>query len=102
GVADELPARSPRRAKRIVRVACVAVERAGRVLLVRRPAGTLLGGTWTLPAVQPRPRESDPAASRPAPAQPGLPPSGAGPAAWGRRAPSRRRARSAMCLRIAT
>jgi adenine-specific DNA glycosylase len=30
-------------------LACVAVERQGRLLLVRRPAGTLLAGTWVLP-----------------------------------------------------
>jgi len=28
----------------------VAVERRGQVLLVRRPPGTLLGGTWVLPS----------------------------------------------------
>src|SRR5205814_7995903 len=34
GTQARLPARSPRRAKRVVTVACVAVERRGRVLLV--------------------------------------------------------------------
>jgi A/G-specific adenine glycosylase len=77
GTVAALPARSPRRAKRVVRVACVAVERAGRVLLVRRAAGTLLGGTWTLPAVESRPRESDRTASRRALAELGLRPAGA-------------------------
>jgi A/G-specific adenine glycosylase len=50
GQQQALPVRSERAAKRKVRVICTAVERSGRVLLVRRPPGTLLGGTWTLPA----------------------------------------------------
>jgi A/G-specific adenine glycosylase len=52
GRAAALPARTPRRAKKVVELACVAVERAGKVLLVRRPAGGLLGGTWALPAAE--------------------------------------------------
>jgi A/G-specific adenine glycosylase len=51
GNADALPVKSPKRARRVVRIACACVVRAGRVLLVRRPAG-LLAGTWTLPAVE--------------------------------------------------
>jgi A/G-specific adenine glycosylase len=50
GRQHELPRRSPRAAKRKVTLICAAVERGGRLLLVRRRAGTLLGGTWTLPA----------------------------------------------------
>jgi A/G-specific adenine glycosylase len=46
----ELPRRSPRAAKRKVALVCAAVEQRGRLLLVRREAGTLLGGTWTLPS----------------------------------------------------
>ena len=50
GHQQALPVRSQRVAKRKVRVVCAVVERRGRVLLVRRPPGTLLGGTWALPA----------------------------------------------------
>jgi A/G-specific adenine glycosylase len=50
GVQGELPRRTVRVAKRKVTLVCAAVERDGRVLLVRRPPGTLLGGTWTLPS----------------------------------------------------
>jgi A/G-specific adenine glycosylase len=50
GRTASLPARTPRRAKKVVALACVAVERRGCVLLVRRPPGVLLGGTWVLPA----------------------------------------------------
>ena len=49
GRAAELPVRTPRAAKKVVQIACVAVERRGRVLLVKRPPGTLLAGTWSLP-----------------------------------------------------
>ena len=44
-----IPARAKRPAKLRIHLACVAVERQGRLLLVRRPAGTLLAGTWVLP-----------------------------------------------------
>ncbi|HEY8926916.1 MAG TPA: A/G-specific adenine glycosylase, partial [Polyangia bacterium] len=49
GRTAEIPARSPRRAKRVVRVACARIFREGRVLLVKQRAG-LLAGTWGLPA----------------------------------------------------
>jgi A/G-specific adenine glycosylase len=62
GRIGELPVRLERRAKRLVRLACAAVERGGRVLLVRRPAGTLLGGTWALPAAEADRAEDDEAA----------------------------------------
>jgi A/G-specific adenine glycosylase len=52
GRAELLPVRSPRAAKRSVRLVCAEIERQGKVLLVRRPAGTLLGGTWALPAAE--------------------------------------------------
>ena len=52
GIAPSLPARLPRRPKRPVRLACVAIIRRGTVLLVRRPAGTLLAGTWALPSAE--------------------------------------------------
>ena len=50
GRQEDLPVRDPKAPKVVVALACVAVLRQGRVLLERRPAGTLLGGTWTLPA----------------------------------------------------
>jgi A/G-specific adenine glycosylase len=52
GRAADLPARTPRPAKKVVHITCVAVERRGRVLLVRRPPGVLLGGTWALPSAE--------------------------------------------------
>jgi A/G-specific adenine glycosylase len=57
--AAELPTRTPRAAKRVLEIACVAVERRGRVLLVRRPPGTLLAGTWALPSVESAANETD-------------------------------------------
>jgi A/G-specific adenine glycosylase len=49
GLVDELPERRPRRAPVDVRVAAALVEREGRVLLVRRPHGRLLGRMWEVP-----------------------------------------------------
>ena len=46
---DSIPVRAKQAAKRQIHLACVAVERRGRLLLVCRPAGTLLAGTWILP-----------------------------------------------------
>jgi A/G-specific adenine glycosylase len=46
----ELPSKQPRAARRPMAIACALVERNGRVLLVRRPPGELLAGTWALPA----------------------------------------------------
>jgi A/G-specific adenine glycosylase len=54
---DAIPVRTKRQAKRRIRLACVAVERRGRLLLVRRPAGSLLAGTWLLPLQEMRPGE---------------------------------------------
>jgi A/G-specific adenine glycosylase len=71
GRAAALPARTPRRAKKVVALACVAVERRGRVLLVRRPAG-LLGGTWVLPASEVGAGEPEESAARRALAELGL------------------------------
>ena len=47
---EELPVKQPRATRRPVAIACVLVERAGRVLLVRRQPGELLAGTWALPS----------------------------------------------------
>ena len=59
-----IPVRTKRPAKRRIRLACVAVERRGRLLLVRRPAGALLAGTWTLPLQEMRPGEAAARAAR--------------------------------------
>jgi A/G-specific adenine glycosylase len=61
GRVSELPVRTPRAEKRKVAIACVAVERRGKVLLVKRPAG-LLAGTWALPSAEAVKGESDEAA----------------------------------------
>lgn len=51
GLADRLPRRRPRAAPAEERrVAALARDGAGRVLLGRRPPGGLLGGLWELPA----------------------------------------------------
>ena len=50
GLTEEIPTRSPRRAKTTVRVAFARVRRDRRVLLVRRPSG-LLAGLWSLPTL---------------------------------------------------
>jgi A/G-specific adenine glycosylase len=50
GVAEALPVKHPRAARRSIRIACALVMRAGQVLLVRRQAGELLAGTWALPS----------------------------------------------------
>jgi len=49
GIVDELPEGRGRRAPVDVRVAAALVERDGRVLLVRRPEGRLLGSMWEVP-----------------------------------------------------
>ncbi len=61
---DRIPARTKRPAKRRIHLACVAVERQGRLLLVRRPAGTLLAGTWVLPLQEMREGEAATRAAR--------------------------------------
>ena len=55
GTAKELPRRRPRRPKKPVRLMCLALLHKGQVLLQKRPAPGLLGGTWTLPSVPVRP-----------------------------------------------
>jgi len=49
GIVDELPEGRARRAPVNVQVAAALVERDGKVLLVRRPEGRLLGGMWEVP-----------------------------------------------------
>jgi A/G-specific adenine glycosylase len=49
GLVDELPESRARRAPVDVTVAAALVERDGRVLLVRRPEGKLLGRMWEVP-----------------------------------------------------
>jgi A/G-specific adenine glycosylase len=48
GIVDEIPRRTKRAARPVVRVACACVTDGARVLLVRRGRG-LLAGTWSLP-----------------------------------------------------
>jgi A/G-specific adenine glycosylase len=49
GVVDELPEGRARRAPVDVQVAAALVEKDGKVLLVRRPEGRLLGRMWEVP-----------------------------------------------------
>jgi A/G-specific adenine glycosylase len=49
GIAEALPEGKARRASIDVTVAAALIERNGRVLLVRRPAGRLLGRFWEVP-----------------------------------------------------
>jgi A/G-specific adenine glycosylase len=49
GLVDELPEGRARRAPVDVTVAAALVERGGKVLLVRRPEGRLLGRMWEVP-----------------------------------------------------
>ena len=72
GRAGELPVRLAKRPRRAVELVCVGAVRRGRVLLVRRAAGELLAGTWSLPAADSEAGESDEGASRRALAALGL------------------------------
>jgi A/G-specific adenine glycosylase len=49
GLVDVLPEQKPRPAPVQVNLAAALVERGGRVLLVRRPQGRLMGGMWEVP-----------------------------------------------------
>jgi A/G-specific adenine glycosylase len=49
GVQEELPESRPRRAPVAVTVAAAVVERQGRLLLVRREEGRLMGRFWEIP-----------------------------------------------------
>ena len=71
GATGSIPLRAKRPARRRIHLACVAVRRRGRLLLVRRPAKTLLAGTWVLPLQELRGGE---AATRAALARAELPP----------------------------
>jgi A/G-specific adenine glycosylase len=64
GRVGEIPTRQARAPKRIVRLACAAAERDGAVLLVLRSPGSLLAGTWALPATESLPTESAADAAR--------------------------------------
>lgn len=44
-----MPVRKPRLVKKKVAMLALAVQRQGAVLMVKHPAGKLLGGTWSLP-----------------------------------------------------
>lgn len=78
GTQDRLPQRLARVAKRKVALVCAAVERGGRLLLVRRPPGSLLGGTWTMPSEELEPDEEAPRALARALAPVGLASAGPG------------------------
>jgi A/G-specific adenine glycosylase len=64
GSQSALPVRIAKAEKRVVTLVCVLFERAGRILLVRRPAGTLLGGTFTPPAEECGPGDESDAVAR--------------------------------------
>lgn len=49
GDAEAIPFRAPRAVVPRVHAVAALVRRAGRALLVQRPAGSLLGGLWELP-----------------------------------------------------
>ena len=51
GDAESLPRKAPKAKPKSARAAAVLVLRGGKALLVRRPAGALLGGFWELPGV---------------------------------------------------
>jgi len=54
GRPESYPERRPRAPMERVRYAAAVVERAGRIWLLRRPAGTWLAGTWAFPAAEGR------------------------------------------------
>jgi A/G-specific adenine glycosylase len=62
GLTAEIPRRSPKPARPVVRLACACLTDGARVLLVKR-AGGLLEGTWALPERQ-VPSADGPAAAR--------------------------------------
>ena len=72
GTTATIPVRAKRIAKRRIHMACVAVERRGCLLLVRRPPKTLLAGTWVFPLQEMRTGETAVDAARRALASLGL------------------------------
>ena len=58
GDPEALPVKRPKAPPRPLRAACAWIARRGRVLLVRRPPGGLLGGLWELPGGELAPRET--------------------------------------------
>lgn len=48
----DVPPPRPRRAPRLLRLACAVVRRDGALLVSRRPAGGLFGGLWELPSIE--------------------------------------------------
>jgi A/G-specific adenine glycosylase len=75
GRASEIPGALVQPTRQVVRIACALVERAGKILLVRRQAGELLAGTWALPSAVLPPGAKQPArAARAAAAARGVKP----------------------------
>jgi A/G-specific adenine glycosylase len=64
GDAEALPVRAAKKPPRALHAAAAWLERGGRVLLVRRPPGGLLGGLWELPGVELARGDDDEAALR--------------------------------------
>ena len=64
GEERSLPVMPSRRSSRAVPVVFGLIEAQGNVLLVRRPAGELLGGLWALPGGEIAPRASERASLR--------------------------------------
>ncbi len=55
GLEGEIPVKRRRPAVRAMQLACAVIEREGRVLLCRRPAGVLFAGLLGFPAAEVRP-----------------------------------------------
>jgi A/G-specific adenine glycosylase len=79
GLIDVIPARRAKSPRPAVRVACAYMTRAGRVLLVRRPKGSLLASTWALPSAPVVGQADGAAAARRAALQSGVVPVGGRP-----------------------
>jgi A/G-specific adenine glycosylase len=58
GLQEQLPRRLPRRQTPHYQVAAAVIQRAGRVLIARRPENGLLGGLWEFPGGKRHPHES--------------------------------------------
>ncbi|HXI60150.1 MAG TPA: A/G-specific adenine glycosylase [Polyangia bacterium] len=79
GLTDVIPVRRAKTPRPVVRVACAYVTRAGRVLLVRRPKGSLLASTWALPSAPVVGEADGSAAARQAALESGVVPVGGRP-----------------------